>query len=186
MTASHNPLISVSTSRWLSVPAIFRSGLSYQRLTSPFRIVRPWSRVDEDLYLFKPFRKCVKRSSSWEPRLPSDLNHWNESLDSSELKLDFRIGDQVDDFTRRSVLSIIKTNWDSFCEREVPLPVLDLVFFIDTGDSTPVYCRQRQHSYGYHEQKIMKKHITALEDSGLIVACEGPWAFLLFLAPKPH
>ena len=186
MTASHNPLISVSTSRWLSVPAIFRSGLSYQRLTSPFRIVRPWSRVDEDLYLFKPFRKCVKRSSSWEPRLPSDLNHWNESLDSSELKLDFRIGDQVDDFTQRSVLSIIKTNWDSFCEREVPLPVLDFVFFIDTGDSTPVYCRQRQHSYGYHEQKIMKKHITALEDSGLIVACEGPWAFLLFLAPKPH
>ena len=140
--------------------------------------------VDEDLYLFKSFGKCVKHSSSWQPRLRSDLIHWNESLDSPELERDFRIGDQVDGVTRRSVLSIIKSNWDSFCERGVSRPVLDFEFCIDTGDSDPVCCRQP--SYGYHERKIMNQHISALEDSGLIVDCEGPWGSLLVLAPKPH
>ena len=100
------------------------------------------------------------------------------------MKRDFRIGDQVDDLIRRSVLTIIKTNQDSFCERGVSRPVLDFVLYIDTGYSIPVCCRQP--SYEYHERKIMNKHIAALEDSGLIVDCEGPWGSLLVLAPKPH
>ena len=109
--------------------------------------------VDEDLYSFKPFGKCVKRSASWEPRLRSDLIHWNESFDSSELERYFRMGDQADDLTRRSVISIMKSNWDSFCERSVSRPVLDFEFCIDTGKSPPVCCRQPK--YGYHERKIM-------------------------------
>ena len=91
--------------------------------------------VDEDLYSFKPFGKCVKRSTSWKPRLRSDLIHWNKSLDSPELERDFRMGDQADDPTRHSVLSIIKSNWDSFCARGVSRPVLDFEFCIDTGNS---------------------------------------------------
>ena len=70
----------------------------------------------------------------------SDLIYWDESLDSLELERDFRIGDQVEDFTRRSVISVIKTNWDSVCEQGVSLPLLDFVFCIDTGNSALVCC----------------------------------------------
>ena len=66
---------------------------------------------------------------------------WDESLDSPEMKRNFRIGDQVDDLTRRSVLTIIKANWDSFCERGVSRPVLDFVLYIDTDYSVPVCFR---------------------------------------------
>ena len=113
--------------------------------------------VDEDLYLFKTFGKCIKSSLSWKPHLRSDLIRWNESLDLLELERDFRLGDQVDDFTRRSILSIIESNCDSFCERGVSRPVLDFEFCIDTGDSPPVCCCQLKN--GYHERKIMNKHI---------------------------
>ena len=139
--------------------------------------------VDEDLYSFKPFGKCVKRSASWEPRLRSDLIHWNESLDSPELERYFRMGDQADDPIRCSVLSIIKLNWDFFCERGVSRLVLDFEFCIDTGNSPPVYCRQPK--YGYHERKIMNTHIQALDASGLITDCTGPWGSLLLLAQNP-
>ena len=60
------------------------------------------------------------------------------------------MGYQADDFTRRSILSIIKSNWDSFCERGVLRPVLDFKFCIDTGDFQPMRCRQPK--YGYHER----------------------------------
>lgn len=45
-----------------------------------------YSDIDEDLYSFKTFGKCIKRSLSWEPRLRFDLIHGNESLDSLELE----------------------------------------------------------------------------------------------------
>ena len=33
---------------------------------------------------------------------------------------------------------------------------------------------------------MMNTHIQALDDSGLITYCTGPWGSLLLLAPKPH
>ena len=94
------------------------------------------------------------------------------------------MGDQADDFTRRSILFIIKSNLDSFCEMGVSRLVLDFEFCIDTGDSPPVCCRQPK--YSYRERKIMNTHIQALDDSGLITDYTGPWGSLLLLAPKPH
>ena len=69
-----------------------------------------YKNVDEDSYSFKTFCKYIKRSSSWEPCIPFNLIHWNEYLDPPELDQDFHIGKQVDDSTRRSVLSVIKFN----------------------------------------------------------------------------
>ena len=140
--------------------------------------------IDEDLYSFKPFCKCLKRSASWESLLRSNLIRWNESLDSPELERDFRMADQATDFSRRSVLSIIKFNWDSFRERGISSPVLHFKFCIDTGGSPPACCRQPK--CGYHERKIMNKHIQALDDSGLNTDCAGSWGSLLLLAPKSH
>ena len=81
------------------------------------------------------------------------------------------MGDQADDFTRRSILFIIKSNLDSFCERGVSRLVLDFEFCIDTGNSPSVYCHQPK--YGYYETKIMNKYIQALDNSGLITDCTG-------------
>ena len=94
------------------------------------------------------------------------------------------MGYQADDFIRHSVLSIIKYNWDSFCERGVSRPVLNFEFCIDTGYSPPVCCRQPK--YGCRERKIMNKHIQALDDSSLITDCTGHWESLLLLATKLH
>ena len=62
--------------------------------------------------------------------------------------------------------------------------MLDFEFCINTGGSTPACYRQL--SYGFHERKIVNRHITALKDSDLIVDYKGPWGSLLVLAPKPH
>ena len=67
------------------------------------------------------------------------------------------MGDQADDFTRRSVLSIIKSDWVFFYERGVSCPVLDFELCIDTGNSPPVCSRQPK--YGYHEREIMNIYI---------------------------
>ena len=89
----------------------------------------------------------------------------------SEHERYFHISKQVDDFIRSSVLSVIKSNCDSFYEKDVSRPVIDFAFCVDTGDSPPVCCHQP--SYDLHEGKIMKQHIKALEESGLITDCTG-------------
>ena len=81
------------------------------------------------------------------------------------------MGDQDDAFTRRSVLSIIKSNWNSFYERAVSRPVLDFQLCIDTGDFPPV-C-YHQPNCRYHEREIMDQHIKALDDKGSITDCTG-------------
>jgi len=85
----------------------------------------------------------------------------------SEHERYFHISKQVDDFIRSSVLSVIKSNCDSFYEKDVSRPVIDFAFCVDTGDSPPVCCHQP--SYDLHEGKIMKQHIKALEESGLAI-----------------
>ena len=74
------------------------------------------------------------------------------------------MNDTIDPALRRSVLSIIHDNWDFFCEQGVSRPISDFGFFLDTGDSQPVYYRQLV--YGIQEQKIITKHIHILNDNG--------------------
>ena len=83
---------------------------------------------------------------------------------------------------KQSILTIIKDNWDSFCEEGASKPMFDFEFCIDTGDFKPV-C-YRQPSYGIHERKIMDKHIHILETKDWICDYEGPWGSLILLAPK--
>ena len=89
------------TSIYNQLPPSFLPHLLINAITVPPKIWRKkaptkykpiiYDDVDEDLYFFKPFDKCVKNSLSWQPRLRSDLIYWNESLDSPELQRDFRI-----------------------------------------------------------------------------------------------
>ena len=62
--------------------------------------------------------------------------------------------------------------------------MLDFDFYINTGNSPPL-C-SRQPVYDFHCNEIINKLIAALEDSDLIIDCEGDWGSLLLLAAKPH
>ena len=141
-----------------------------KKATTKFKTL-VYNDVDWELYFFKPFGKCTKRSPTWTPFLRSDLILWNESLDTLELLRDFCIGEYVDTSIRQSVLYIVKSNLDFFCQQGVSRSVLDFEFCIDTGDSVPVCCHQP--NYEFHWRKIMNHYITALENNELITDCEG-------------
>ena len=85
---------------------------------------------------------------------------------------------------KQSILTIIKDNWDSFCEEGASRSMFDFEFYICTGDFKHV-C-YRQPSYGIHERKIMDKYIHILETNNWICDFEGPWGTPILLAPKPH
>ena len=90
----------------------------------------------------------------------------------------------MDSTLKESITTIIKHNWDSFCEQGVSHTMFDFEFCIDTWDSKSACCRQP--SYGIHERKIMDKHIQILEANDWICDCEGHWGSLILLAPKRH
>ena len=52
--------------------------------------------VDENLYVFKSFRKSIERSWSFTHRSRSDLIIWNKLIDKAELVRDFHIEQDID------------------------------------------------------------------------------------------
>ena len=140
--------------------------------------------VDDDLYVLKHYGKEMIRSPTWTPRPRNDLILWNESSFLPELNKYLRINTSMDHIIKHAILTIIKYNWDSFCEEGASRTMFNFEFCIDTGDSKPDCCRQS--SYGIHERKIMDKHIHILETNDWICDCEDPWGSLILLAPKPH
>ena len=90
----------------------------------------------------------------------------------------------MDPTIKQSIITIVKDNWDSFCEEGASRPMFDFEFCIDTGNSKPV-CYY-QSSYSIHERKIMDKHIHILETNDWICDCDDRWGSLMLLAPKPH
>ena len=62
--------------------------------------------------------------------------------------------------------------------------MLDFEFYLDTGESPPVCCRQPV--YGIHKRKIMTAHIEVLEDNDQICDYVGHWGSFLVLSAKPH
>ena len=77
---------------------------------------------------------------------------------------DFRIDSSIGTNIRQSVLSIIKDNWDSFCEKGDSCPILDFELCLDTYDSPLVWCCQSVYG-SIHERKNMTAHIKVLEDN---------------------
>ena len=163
-------------------------------MTVPPKIWRPkmvnnykpiiYTDVDDNLYVLKYYGNSMTRSPTWTPRPRSDLILWDESSSLNELNKDLIIDVSMDLTLKQSIITIIKDNWDSFCEKGASRPTFDFEFCIDTGDSKPV-C-YHQSSYDIHERKIMDKHIQIFEANNWICDCEDPWGSLILLAPKPH
>ena len=49
---------------------------------------------------------------------------WNESTFLAELKKDLRINASMDPVVKNTIITIIKDNWDSFCEEDASRPML--------------------------------------------------------------
>ena len=131
------------------------------------------------------YGKAMTRSSRWLTRPQSDLLLWDSLFFSAELMNDFRIELSIDTNIRQSFLSIIKDNWVSFWKQGASRPpMLDFEFYLDTGNSLPVRCRQSV--YGINKSEIMTAHIKVLKGNDWICDCVGYWASLLILAAKHH
>ena len=117
-------------------------------ITVPPKIWRPkaknnykpitYNDVDDDLYVLKRYGKEMIRSPTWTPRPRNDLILWNESSFLAELNKDLRINASMDPSIKHTIITIIKDNWDSFCEEGASRPMFDFEFCIDTDDSKPV------------------------------------------------
>ena len=60
--------------------------------------------------------------------------------------------------------------------------MLDFEFYLNTGNSPPVCCRQPV--YGFYESKLMTTQMADLEANGIITDCVGSWGSLLLLTAK--
>ena len=62
--------------------------------------------------------------------------------------------------------------------------MFDFKFYLDTGNASPVCCRQPVCDF--HKSKVMTKKVADLKTSGRITGCEEVWGSLLLLAVKHH
>ena len=79
----------------------------------------------------------MTRSPQWKLRPRNDLIVWDSVSFTAELMKDFKIDSSIDTPIHQSVLSIIKGNWDFFCEQDASRPMFDFECCFDTCDSPP-------------------------------------------------
>ena len=95
-----------------------------------------------------------------------------------------KIGKSVDPTTKDSLISLVNTYWDCFCEEGARQPIIGYEFDIDTGSSKPVCCKKP--NYGPYESEIIMKQIFSLLMNDWIEEFSGPWGSMIVLAAKPH
>ena len=117
--------------------------------------------VNDNLYAPKHYGKSMTRLPTWKPCPWIDIILWDESYLLDEFNNDLTIDGTMDPTLNEFITTIIKDNWDSFCEQGASRLMFDFESCIDTGDSKPVRCRNS--SYDIHEHNIMDKHIQLLE-----------------------
>ena len=137
----------------------------------------------DELFIHVKLGKSLVNDGVEELPPRDDLILWDDSQQPF-LDANLTVGNTCDPNLRARIISIIKQYWDAFDPVGVRRPVRGIVFHVDTGDAQPI-CVQ-QPLYGYNEAPIMQKQVDALEHNGMIKENNGPWAFKLVLAPKPH
>ena len=113
----------------------------------------------------------MKRSLHFTSRPYSGLIVWNKSVDEPYLLRDLPIGNNLDATICWIIIDIIHDNGGSFFKRGISIPIFAFEFYIDTGNSPPVCCRQIV--YGFYESKIITNFIAALEASDVITDYDG-------------
>ena len=90
----------------------------------------------------------------------------------------------VDPTTKDSLISLVTTYWDCFCEEGARRPIIGYEFAINTGSSKPVCCKKP--NYVPYESEIIMKQIVSLLKNDWIEKCAGPWGSMIVLAENPH
>ena len=113
--------------------------------------------------------------SLWKEKTPlpprADIRVYCRA-DEPELLMAAKV-DHLEPSLRKQVIEIIQEYWDVFWNEGVLQPIRGYQFTIDTGDATPVCCRQPR--YGAFESPIIQKQVDALKHNGVLEKDEGPW-----------
>ena len=141
--------------------------------------------IHEGVFDYKQYGNCVFRPTfSWDSGKRTDIIAWDDSKHSAELHKGLHVGSLASAAIRLEIIAIIKRHWDCFCDEGSHRTILGYEFAIDTGDHTPICCKKP--TYGFHESKVIMKHVLTLLANVWIRKCGGPWGSLIVLAAKPH
>jgi hypothetical protein len=150
-----------------------------------FEVEDCYKDVDEDIFVFPRYGRCLARPKSNYRVERTDVIMWDQEKHGAEFNRLVTIKDQVDSNIAEELRCIIRRHWDAFSPEGVLKNVVGWEFCIDTGTSRPVACRQMP--YGVHESKIIMTQVEALYQNNWIVPCaSGVWRSMIVLAPKPH
>jgi hypothetical protein len=126
-------------------------------------------RTEEELehldLLFKDYgTAAMQERNKLTPREEDDIIHFEEKyITEFESNVNW---ENCPEENQAEVTTIIKQYWDVFVEEGIKKPVRGLKFHIDTGDSVPICCKQR--NYGPFESKIIDELVQTMEENGLI------------------
>jgi hypothetical protein len=98
--------------------------------------------VDEDLFIFPRYGRCLARPKSNYQVFRDDVIKWDRSKHEAEFNRLVTISNQVDGPIASELKSIIQRYWDAFSPEGVLKSVVGWEFSIDTGTARPVACRQ--------------------------------------------
>jgi hypothetical protein len=111
-----------------------------------------------------------------------DIIQFDEQRHGDELKKNLNLEGCPSDL-HETVIEVIKHHWDAFAEEGMLKTVRGVKFHIDTGQSPPICCKQRE--YGAHESRVITKLCKEMEKNGFIEDDDGPWGSRVVLAQKP-
>ena len=107
---------------------------------------------------------------------------FNETLHGEEFKKRFKFPHHLDTPIQQRLVALINKYWCVFIKKNVPIPIRDYEFHIDTVSATPVIAKNP--CFGLHETPTMQKTIDALLDNNQIVPdTEYEWLRRPVLAP---
>jgi len=125
--------------------------------------------INEGAWDFSSYRKTLYRPKlEWQDMQRNDIILFQE-IDQPELEKDLRIGTNIDDATRTSIVAVIKEYWDCFCKEGAKQTINGYEFGIDTGNVKPVCCRKP--SYGPYEAEIIMTFVRQLINNIRIRRC---------------
>ena len=109
---------------------------------------------------------------------------FDEKLHGKMLKEELDIA-HLTTFQQSVLTAVIKKYWRVFCKEGVTTPVKDYECEIDTGDASPIRCKNPR--FGPLETPLIEKAIAKLMELGHVGQIhDGQWLSKPLLAAKPH
>ena len=90
--------------------------------------------IEEGVFDFVHYGKTVFRPNiQWKDRVRDDIIMYKKSAHEEEMTQGLKIGKSVDPTTKDSLIRLVTTYWDCFCEEGARRPIIGYEFAINTG-----------------------------------------------------